>query len=164
MTLNKIILLLCILLFSVCKVTAQNPTNSYRYILLTYGLQDNTRRNASSLIQLKWKIKILPIAGCFVTQELEDSVKRENDKIYKLIKHEYGNEWESKFYTEVENEYAIESRIDSLVKRQTYIENKDIVNPLPGSLFPMYPVDNNENYIVTVSTYNRQWEEQKYTD
>ena len=25
----------------------------------------------------------------------------------------------------------------------------------------MYPVDNDGNYIVTVSTYNRAWEEQK---
>ena len=46
-------------------------------------------------------------------------------------------------------------------KKQTYIENKEIVNPLPGAPFPMYPVDNNGNYIVTVSTFDRQWEEQK---
>ena len=87
MKVTRIILLICILSFVVNKVTAQNPTDSYKYTLLTYGLQDDVRRNASSLIQSKWKIKILPIAGCVVTQELEDSVKRENDKIYKLIQY-----------------------------------------------------------------------------
>ncbi|MBI5373014.1 MAG: hypothetical protein HZA79_13410 [Sphingobacteriales bacterium] len=161
MALKKIILLVFMVVLIVPYVTAQKPANSYKYRLLTYGLRDDTRRNASSIIQQKWKIEIYSVAGCIVTQQLEDSVKRENDKTYKLIENEYGKGWENKFDAEVENEYKIEAQIDSLVKKQAYIENKEIVNPLPGAPFPMYPVGNNGNYIVAISTYNRQWEEQK---
>jgi len=161
MKLQKIILLFCITPLAISNVTAQKLTNSYKYRLLTYGLQDDIRRNASSIIQQKWKIEIYPVAACIVPQELEDSVKKENDKIYKLIQKEYGKEWEKKFDAEVEEEYTIEAQIDSLVKIQTYIGNKETVNPLPGAPFPMYPVDKNGNYIVIVNTYNRQWEEQK---
>ena len=161
MAVKKIILSLCVTLSAFCNVAAQKQKNSFKYKLLTYGLQDDTRRNASSIIQQKWKIKILPVAGCIVTQELEDSVKKKNDKTRKLIEREYGKEWERKFDAEVEDEYKIEAQIDSLVKKQTYVENKEIVNPLPGAPLPMCPVDNTGNYIVTVSTFNRQWEEQK---
>lgn len=158
MTLNKIILLLCLTpLYAI----AQKEATFYRFKILTYGLQDDTRRNPTDLIQRKWKIKIESVAGCIIAEELEDSVKKENDKTYILIEKAFGKDWEKRFDAEVEDEYRIEAIIDSLVRKQTYIDNKEIVNPFPGSPFPMYPIDDEGNYIVTVSTYNRQLEEQK---
>ena len=161
MTLKKYIQLLCATLFAFFNATAQHQTNTKTYRLLTYGLQDDTRRNASSIIENKWHVELYGVAGCIVTDELQDSVKKENEKTYKLIEAKYGKDWEKQFYTEIEDEYKIEAQIDSLVKKQNYIEDKEIINPLPGATFPMYPIDNDRNYIVTISTYNRQWEEQK---
>ena len=161
MTLKKIIQLLCLTLFAFLNVAAQEQTNHKKFRLLTYGLQDDTHRNAKGIIENKWSIEFYPVAGCIIDSKLEDSVKKENDKIYKLIEIEYGKDWENKFYAEVEDEYKIEAQIDSLVKKQPFIESKEIINPFPGAPFPMYPVDNDGNYIVTVSTYNRAWEEQK---
>ena len=78
-----------------------------------------------------------------VTQELRDSVKKENEKTCKLIEQEYGKAWEKRFDAAVEAEYEIEMQIDSLVKKQPYIASKDIINPFPGAPFPMYPIDSN---------------------
>ena len=47
------------------------------------------------------------------------------------------------------------------MKRQPFITNKEIVNPNPGAPFPMYPSNKTGNYIVRVSTYNNEWNEQK---
>jgi len=161
MTLNKIIQLLCLTQLAFFNATAQEQTTNKKFRLLTYGLQDDTRRNAKGIIENKWSIQFYPVAGCIIDRKLEDSVKKENDKIYKLIEIEYGKDWEDKFFAEVEEEYKIEAQIDSFIKKQSFIESKEIINPLPGTPFPMYPVDNDGNYIVTVSTYNRAWEEQK---
>ena len=136
-------------------------TNSRKYRMLTYGLQDDTRRNASSIIEEKWRIEFYAVAGCIVTEEVQDSVKRENEKTYKLIEAAYGKNWEEKFDAEIETEYKIEAQIDSLVKGQPYIRDKEIINPFPGAPFPMYPSDKTGNYIVTVNTYNREWKGQK---
>lgn len=161
MTFKKIIPFVCIAALTFSNVTAQNQGSSKKYRLLTYGLPDFARQNALGVVESKWNIEFYGVAGCVIDDELEDSVKQENDKIYRLIEAEYGKGWENKFYEEVEEEYKVETQIDSLVKTQTFIKDKDIVNPLPGSPFPMYPIDGNGIYIVNVSTYNRQWEEQK---
>ena len=161
MTLKKIIQLLCLTLFAFFNTSAQQQTNFKKYRLLAYGFQDRTQRNASSIIENKWNIEFYVVAGCLVTEEFEDSVKKENDKINKLIEAEYCKDWQKKFYAEIEEEYKIERQVDSLVKEQSYIKDKEIVNAFPGAPFPMYPVDNNGNYIVTISTYNRECEEQK---
>lgn len=161
MTLKKTIQILFLLLSIFCCAIIQGQTISKKYRLLTYGLQDDTRRNARSIIQEKWRIEFYGVAGCVVSQELEDSVAKENDKTYKLIEAEYGKTWEEQFYKEIEDEYKIEAKIDELVKKQKFIMHKEIVNTLPGAPFPMNPIDNKGNYIVSVSTYNKKWEEQK---
>lgn len=153
--------ILCLLLCIICIVTTQGQTISKKYRLLTYGLQDDTRRNASRIIQGKWNIEFYGVTGCIITKELEDSVKKENEKTEKLIEAEYGKTWEERFNKEIEEEHKIETQIDELVKKQKFIIDRDILNPNPGAPFPMRPADDNGNYIVSVSTYNRQWEEQK---
>jgi hypothetical protein len=161
MTGRRIIIFVFALMVSTYSATAQSVKETCKYRLLTYGLQDDKRLNASRIIQSKWKIEIYPVAGCVVGSELEDSVKRENDKVYKLIEKDYGKDWEAKFDLEVEGEYQLEMKVDSIVRILPYIMNKEIINPLPGSPFPMRPVGVSGNYLVTVSTYNIEWQEQK---
>jgi hypothetical protein len=52
-----------------------------------------------------------PVAGCIVTDDLEDSVKKENDKTYKLIEAKYGKDWQRAFDEEIELEYKIERQM-----------------------------------------------------
>jgi hypothetical protein len=117
--------------------------------------------NAIGIIAEKWGIEFVSVAGCIVNKDLMDSIKHVNEKSYKLIEAKYGKSWEDRFESEVEAEYNIETHIDSLIKEQAYIRNKNINNPFPGSPFPMHPIDKDGVYIVTVSTYNRDWKEEK---
>ena len=121
----------------------------------------DSRRNAQLLIEKKWNIEFFWVSGCIVTEELVDSVKKENKKTYTLLSSKYGADWETKFTDDVETEYQIEAYIDSLVKEQPYIKSKEFANSYPGSPFPMYPIDKKGNYIVNVSTYDENWKEQK---
>lgn len=132
-----------------------------KFVLLTYGLPDFARQNASELVQAKWNIQFYFVAGCVVTQELADSVKRENENVLKLIEAAYGSNWKDKFDEEVEEEYKIEVQIDSLVRSQPYLAYKEIRNISPGAPFPMYPADKSGNYIVSISTYDSHWNEKK---
>lgn len=150
-----------LMLFASCYVFAQNGVSNKKYKLLIYGLPDFARQNASNIIQNKWGIQFYGVAGCVVTEELEDSVKQENDKVRKLIEAKYGANWEDKFYEQIEEEYKIETQIDSLVRTQPYIIDRIIHRLLPDAPFPMYPIDKLGNYIVTVSTYNSNWDERK---
>jgi hypothetical protein len=161
MTLRKNMLLLAIVVMPFFNAIAQKQPNSKKFRLLTYGLPDWDRENASTIVQNKWGIEYHAVAGCMVNQGLEDSVKKENDKVEKLIETKYGKNWWKKFDTEIEAEYNIETQIDSLIRRQTFISSKEIVNPWPGSLFPMHPIDKKGNYLVMVNNYNKDWEEQK---
>ena len=161
MTVKKTLHLLFLLMVISCHVVAQKQIAPKKYKLLTYGLPDFSRENAYRIVAEKWNIQFYAVAGCIVTEELQDSVRKENEKTHKLLEATYGKNWEEKFDAEVEAEYEIESDIDDLVKRQPFISNKEIVNPMPGAPFPMYPSKKTVNYIVKVSTYNNDWKEQK---
>jgi hypothetical protein len=154
-------LLLLLLLFVSCHVFAQSGVSHKKFKLLTYGLPDFARQNASNIIQNKWGIQFYGVAGCVVTEDLEDSVKKENNTVRKLIEAKYGTNWGDKFYEEIEEEYNTEIQIDSLVRTQPYISNRIIHRLPPDAPFPMYPIDKLGNYIVTVSTYNNNWEQRK---
>ena len=80
----KLILLFCLASFLSFHAVAQSKKTSKKFVLLTYGLPDFARQNASELVQAKWNIQFYFVAGCVVTQELADSVKRENENVLKL--------------------------------------------------------------------------------
>ncbi|WP_420600975.1 hypothetical protein [Flagellimonas sp.] len=65
----------------------QTGDGSEQYQILTYGLQSGID-DAQAIVNQKWNIEIVPVAGCRVTRKLIDSVKTHNIATWKLIETE----------------------------------------------------------------------------
>lgn len=149
-----------IFLFLFC-FSIQIANAQSRDTLYTWGLPDIQKINATRIISEKWKIYRYGI-GCVTNEWLEDSLTRLNNITYNKLIPKHGRGWIDRYYQEIERETEIELMIDSLVKKQKFMEGLDLSNPLPGSPLPMYPIDNKGNYIVTVNHYyGKDWKEQK---
>jgi len=134
---------------------AQNQTNTKKYRLLIYGLPRADNQNARKIIADKWGIEFYAVAGCIVSQELVDSVKKENANVFKLLESKYGENCKEIFSKEIDEEYKIEKEISELVRNQSFAKNKQ-VDPSPAFTLPMYPIDDRGTYIVTLTTYDRE--------
>lgn len=120
--------------------------------MLTYGLPDFERINSKNVIAKKWGIRFYPVAGCVVTEELEDSVKTYNDPIYKLIEKKYGTNWFEKFEKEVEEEFEKEKIVTNILDKVDFIKKKDDEMSLEGNGLHYYmtPVKKSTDYNVSV--------------
>lgn len=156
----KIILFVYATLITFSHAMAQKPSNPDKFRILTYGLII-TPSNARAIIENKWNMEFYQVAGCVVTNELEDCVQKENEKTYQLIEARYGKDWKKAFEEEIANEYRIETYIDSLVRKQPYVADNVIRSSFADEPFPMFPLDNEGNYIVKVNIYRRNWKEIK---
>lgn len=152
-----------VIIFACCNAaTALGQSDSKKYRILTYGLVSFHSQNARNIVADRWHIEFYPVAGCVLTQPFKDSVDKENEKINKLLSALYGKDWEDRLDKEIDKETEIEAKIDEIVRNQPFIAGiGDLPNPLPGAPFPMHPIDKKGNYLVSVSTYNRDWKEQK---
>jgi hypothetical protein len=82
------------------------------------------RENAEGVIARKYGIRFYAVAGCVVTEELEDSVKKENQVVYATIEKKYGKNFWKKFDEEVDEEFVKEETVKELLNKQQYINNK----------------------------------------
>lgn len=93
--------------------------------ILVYGLPDFERQNAEGLIAKKYGFMFCGVAGCDVSEELEDSVKKENKPVYALLEQKYGSGFWKRFRAEVEEEYQTEKEVEKLLWQQPYLKQKD---------------------------------------
>lgn len=130
-----------------------------RDTILTYGLPDFERHNSREVIAEKWKINFKAVAGCLVSQELIDSVKKHNEIVDRKLEIKYGKNWEVKFYQEVDIEFKKEQIITKLLDRIDYIKKKDgeLDKEGNGLHYLMTPIDNSDNYNVSVQGWGK-WE------
>jgi hypothetical protein len=119
--------------------------------LLTYGLPNFEKQNSNNVIAKKWGIRFYAVAGCVVTEELEDSVKINNDKINKLIENKYGANWRDKFENEVDEEFKREKVVSAVLDKIDFIKKKDEQMNLEGNGLHYYmtPQGNIGNYNVS---------------
>ncbi|NRD24867.1 hypothetical protein HNV10_16555 [Winogradskyella litoriviva] len=68
--------------------------------ILTYGLPNFDYQKAMEFVGKKWGIELYPVAGCMVSQELMDSVKIVNKKLWKKMDSIHGMDSEKKFLKE----------------------------------------------------------------
>jgi len=125
-------------------------TSEFR--ILTYGFPDNSDLNARNVIQQKWKIYDWPVAGCLVTKQLVDSVKRYNDSIYPLIAKKYGEDWEERFSTEVEELNVFMYGIEKEVMAFPIVVEKDKELYLEGNGLHCYiePGSDSNTYSISI--------------
>ncbi len=93
--------------------------------LLTYGgPPDLDRMNAENVVAEKWGLEFVSAAGCTVTEELVDSVRRHNKKVEALIEKKYGKSWELTFDKEVNEELRKQKVASSLLNKEKIIIRK----------------------------------------
>lgn len=93
--------------------------------ILVYGLPDFERQNAEGLIAKKYGFMFYGVAGCDVSEELEDSVKKENEPVYALLEKKYGTDFWKRFRAEVEEEFQTEKEVEKLLWQRPYLKEKD---------------------------------------
>lgn len=114
-------------LFSNGQPVGNSKTNKEKPIrLLTYGLPNFKMQNAENVISAKWGIQIIGVAGCDVSEAIEDSIQKENLKAEELISKKYGKDWRTKFNSEIEDEFKLEEIAISLVAKKSYVEAKRV--------------------------------------
>lgn len=90
-------------------VVAQKDTLK-EFTILEYGFisdSDIECRNVTHEISKKWRIHHKIVAGCIVSTFLEDSVRTFNEVTYQALSDFYGNNWKSKYYTELKTEHDL---------------------------------------------------------
>ena len=93
--------------------------------ILTYGLPDFDRSRAQNNVAKKYGFTFYAVAGCVVTQELLDSVERENNITFKLLEQKLGHDWETRFEKEVDRMQQIQNEVETLVGKEKYIIEKE---------------------------------------
>lgn len=112
-----------------CKSNAQNieikkPGDS-SLTILTYGLPDISQRSAMDAVAKNYNFSYYAVAGCIVTDQLLDSVDRENKKVYDILEKRFGKNWQSKFNDEVQTMVKSQRQVIKLVKKERYISTKE---------------------------------------
>lgn len=108
---------------------AQSPTADTTYRILTYGLPRFEYQNATWVVGQQWGIQHRAVAGCIVSRELVDSVKKENDRVFAAIERRFGAGWAERFEADVQREYEREQallvpikQLPAIVARQQALE------------------------------------------
>jgi hypothetical protein len=132
-------------------------TTTSKFRLLTYGLPNFEKQNSENVVAQKWRIEFYAVAGCVVTQELEDSVDKHNKTIEPLIEKKYGKNWRDKFYKEVDAEFETEKKVTALIDQLDYIKKRqaDMEKEGNGLQYIMTPVANSTKYNVLVQGWGK---------
>ena len=130
------------------KSRAAAKTNTYNdstLRVLTSGMRIIELDRAKGVVAKKYGFQYYSVAGCMVTPELLDSIKRENDITYAILEKKFGKDWENQFDAEVKRVIPIQKKVEELVEKQCYIIEKEqelaktnrslhfFINPLPDS-------------------------------
>ncbi len=93
--------------------------------ILTYGLANIEQQRAMNTLAKKYSFHYYSVAGCIVSKQLLDSVDKENDKVYNILKERYGKDWRLTFATEVDTMQKLQHDVEELVKKERYIRDKE---------------------------------------
>jgi hypothetical protein len=156
-TIAYLSLLFLPLFLSVTNCLGQTQSTKPILRLLTYGLPNFEKQNSKNVVSKKWGIEFYPVAGCIVTDELEDSVKEENGKVEPLIAKKYGKNWRDKFYKEVDIEFKIEEKVTTIIDKIEYIKKRQAAMEKEGNglHYIMTPVANSTEYNVSVQGWGK---------
>lgn len=135
----------------------QNKSAKRTFRVLVYGLPDFERQNAQNVIAEKWGIEFYPVAGCTVSQELQDSVEQENKKVDPLIERKYGKDWYKRYDKEVNAEFEIEKKVSAQIDKLNYIRKKQTEMEKEGNglHYIMSPVSNSTKYNVSIEGWGK---------
>ena len=125
---NNILILLALIL--ICCNKKSNPikkddSGDPTIRILTYGLPDFELSRAQNAVAKKYGFSYYAVAGCIVTQELLDSVEMKNNTTFKILDQELGPDWQIRFEKEVDTMQQLQREVESLVRKETFIIEKE---------------------------------------
>lgn len=101
---KKILILIISVFVYYCSFSQEGPDSTF--IIRQYGFssyeEDEEIRDSIGKI---WNIRYRMVAGCVVTEEFEDSIRVLNDRTKKNLSLKYGEDWEERFFAEVNAVY-----------------------------------------------------------
>lgn len=129
-----------------------NPANP-KHRILVYGEPSYKGELTENLVGRKWGIEFYRVAGCDVTRELRDSVRRHNDSIETLLMLEHGLDWRRRFNEDLKAEREKQNQIIEHIKQLYYIEVKQTEMEKKGGYlyYLITPILNSSKYKIIVA-------------
>lgn len=93
--------------------------------ILTYGLPNREQQRAMNTVAKKYGFHYFGVAGCVVSENLLDSVNRENKRVYEILGQKFGKDWRLKLASEVDTMKRLQANVEELVKKENYIIDKE---------------------------------------
>ena len=121
--------------------------------VLTYGFRIMELEIAKVVVAKKYGFRFLSVAGCMVTPQFVDSVKKENDATYAILEKRLGKNWKKRFDKEVEKVKEIQYRIEALAMKEPYIIAKQQ---------ELAKHNNSLNFLITPLPDSKEWEVKAY--
>lgn len=153
----KVLPVLIVIVIVSCKsnttITVKSNIADTSLKILTYGLPDKESTRAMNTVAKKYGFHYYPVAGCFITESLLDSVNRENKKAYEILDKRFGSNWRFKFDEEVDTMERKQDYVEELVKKQDYIiaKQKELENDGNDLDYKIEPTD--KQNVFTVKAY-----------
>jgi len=143
-------------------VTARDIRNDTTPTILTYGFRIMELERARNVVAQKYGFRFFTVAGCIVTQQLMDSINKENDATYAILEKQLGKNWEKRFDNEVEKVKKIQYRIEALAMKEAYIiaRQQELAKHNNNLYFLITPLPNSREW--EVKAYG--WETEEYTE
>lgn len=126
--------------------------------ILTYGLPLYDEFNSRETVAQTFGFRIVAAAGCLVSSELIDSVKKENERVYQQLARRWGPNWQDNYEKQVRKWAAQQEKVASLVRKQSFIQAKDkALNPHYNTLrLQITPGTDNHTYQVKAYVWGQQ--------
>ena len=155
----RLFILLTITCFiSSCKNNGQPPSLSKNqhthatFRILTFGLPFSARVRAENIVAKKYGIEYYPVAGCVISAELVDSIRKENRKVYEKLSALYGTNWTATFAKEVSVMTRQQQEAEKIVRKEPYIKRLETILQKDSS-YPGYfiaPTEQENVFLVRV--------------
>lgn len=152
----KFISLIFLIMILSCssKNTRSNNQNDAIIRVLTYGYPPHDDYQRSKIAK-KYGFRLVPIAGCLITKELQDSAERINRLAFDKIEKLNGSNWIERYESDVLSEFKRDSVIISKIKKLDFIEskNKELAKLGNGLHFLVDSLVGKETYRVSIESY-----------
>lgn len=86
--------------------------------ILIAGLPEPlSQQNADQVVAARWGFRYKRVAGCMVTQRLNDSIDQHNKKVFEALTEKFGKDWDKREQKEQDAELLTEKKVIVLLNQ-----------------------------------------------
>jgi hypothetical protein len=119
-----------------------------------YGLPGPMYRQvAEEVVANKWGFTYKRVAGCMVTQKLQDNVKLHNESVNLALTDKFGKNWEAREAKEEDAEFVTEAKVIALLDKlkKNQVKRNQLEKEGNGLDYDMQPLSNSLQYNVSAN-------------